>query len=85
MEKRNKWVEQLHVLREIAKIEQQAAHISFFSGSKQKFNYYMRTMPGIGKLLRKVNRVVLTEFIAAVTGRIFITDNGRKMLSLALR
>ena len=44
----------------------------------------MRTMPGIGKLLRKVNRVVLTEFIAAVTGRIFIADNGRKMLSLAL-
>ena len=42
----------------------------------------MRTIPGIGKLLRKVDEIILTEFIPAITGRIFITENDRKLLSL---
>ena len=29
----------------------------------------MRTISGIGKLLRKVNEVILTEFSSAITGR----------------
>ena len=29
---------------------------------------YMRTVPEIGKLLRKVDEVILTEFIPAITG-----------------
>ena len=85
MEKINKWVEQLHVLSEIAKIELQTAYTCFLSGYKHKFNYYMRTIPGIGKLLRKVDKVILTEFISAITGGIFITENDRKLLSLAPR
>ena len=43
----------------------------------------MRPIPGIGKLLRKVDEIILTEFIPAITGGIFITENGRKLLSLA--
>ena len=85
IEKINKWVEELHVLSEIAKIEPQAAYTCFLSGYKHKFNYYMRTIPGIGKLLRKVDEVILTEFISAITGGIFITENDRKLLSLAPR
>ena len=85
MEKINKWVEELHVLSEIAKIEPQAAYTCFLSGYKHKFNYYMRTIPGIGKLLRKVDEIILTEFIPAITGGIFITENDRKLSSLAPR
>ena len=33
----------------------------------------MRTTPGIGKILRKVEEVILTEFIPAITGGVFIT------------
>ena len=83
MEKINKWVAELHVLSEIAKIESQAAYTCFLSGYKRKFNYYMRTIPGIGKLLRKVDEVILTEFVTAITGGTFITENDRKLLSLA--
>ena len=70
MKKTNKWVEELHVLSEIAKIDPLDAYTCFVSGYKQKFNYYMRRIPGIGNLLRKVDKVVLTEFIPAITGGI---------------
>ena len=82
MEKINKWVEELHVLSEIAKIEPQAVYMCFLSGYKHKFNYYTRTIPDIGKLLRKLDEVILTEFIPAITGGILITENERKLLSL---
>ena len=45
----------------------------------------MRTVPGISKLLIKANEVILTEFIADITGGILITENERKLLSLAPR
>ena len=80
IEKINKWVEELHVLSEIAKIEPQAGYTCFLSGYKHKFNYYIGTIPGIGKLLRKFDEVILTEFIPAITGGIFITENERKLL-----
>ena len=58
IEKINKWVKELHVLNKIAKIEPQAAYTCFLSRFKHKFNYYMRKIPGIGKLLRKVDEVI---------------------------
>ena len=76
MEKINKWVQELRVLSKIAKIEPQAASTCFLSGYRHKF-CYMRAIPGIGKLLRKVDEVILTEFIPAITER--------KLLSLAPR
>ena len=82
MGKINKWVEELHILRDIAKMESQAAYTCFLSGYKHKLNYYLRTTPGIIKLLRKVDEVIL---IPAITGVITITNNERKLLSLAPR
>ena len=78
MEKTYKWVEELHILNEIAKIETQAAYNCFLSGYKHKFNYYVRTISGIGKLLRKVDEIILTKFIPAIVGGIFITENEQK-------
>ena len=40
------------------------------------------TIPGICKLLRKADEVILTEFIPAITGGITITENERKLLPL---
>ena len=83
MEKINKWVEQLYVLNEIsAKIEPQAAYNCFMSVYKHNFNYYMRTISDIGKLLRNVDEIILTEFIPAIADEIFITENAKKLLSL---
>ena len=44
----------------------------------------MRTIPGIGTLLRKDDEVILTEFIPAITVGI-VTEYERKLLSLAPR
>ena len=85
MEKTNKRVEELQVLSEIAKTEPQAAYTCFLSGYKNKLNYYMIKNPGIGKLLRKLDEVSLAEIIPAITGGITITENERKLLSLAHR
>ena len=41
--------------------------------------------PGIGKLLRMLDEVSLAEIIPAITGGITITENERKLLSLAPR
>ena len=43
----------------------------------------MRTISGIGKLLRKVDEVILTKFIPAIASGIFITENDGKLLSLS--
>ena len=45
----------------------------------------MRTIPGIRKLLRKVDEIILTEFIPAITGGIFITEIDRKLSYLVPR
>ena len=42
----------------------------------------MRTISGIRKLLRKVDEIILTEFIPAFIGGIFITENNRELLPL---
>ena len=66
-------------------VRKQAAYTCFLSSYKPKLNYYKRTIPGIGKLLRKVDEVILTEFILAITGGVIITENERKLLSLTPR
>ena len=74
MENMNKWVQELHALSEIAKVDPQAAYTCFLSGYKHKFIYYMRTILGLGNLLKKVDEVILTEFISAITGGIIVTE-----------
>ena len=65
----NKWVEKLHLLREISKIQRQLDYSCFLKGYKHKFDYCMRTIPSIVKL-RKADKVILTKFIPTVIGEI---------------
>ena len=84
---RNEYIKEkiLHVLIEIAKIEPQAAYTCFLSSYKHKLNYYMKTIPDITRLLKKVDEVILTKFIPVITGGITITENERKLLPLSSR
>ena len=75
MEKINKLVEELYVLCGIAKIEPQDAYTCCLSGYKNKLNYYMIKIPGIGKIFKKVDEVIPTETIPAITDGITITEN----------
>ena len=39
----------------------------------------MRAIPGIDKLLRKIDKVILTKFIPVITGGNIITEIERKL------
>ena len=42
----------------------------------------MRTIPGISHLFEKIDEIVSTEFIPALTGGIFVNEFERKLLSV---
>ena len=41
------WVKELNVLADVAKFHPQSAYYAFTAGYRHKFNYFMRTLPGI--------------------------------------
>ena len=43
----------------------------------------MRTIPGISNVLEKIDEIILTDFIPAITGGIKINEIERKLLSLS--
>ena len=58
----------LCILSEIAWYEPQAAYSCFITGLKHKPKYFMRTIPNIGKELKRLDDIVRTKFIPAITG-----------------
>ena len=76
------WIKEIQLLSEIGKFEPQFALSCFISGCKHKLNYYMRTIPNIARLLKRLDDVITKEFITAITGGIKCSDVERKLLSL---
>ena len=84
-EKVIQWSDEIRLLSKIAKIEPQAAYSCFISGYKHKLSYCMRTIPDIGHLLKRVDDVILTELILAITGGINVNVAERKLISLPVK
>ena len=70
------------ILCDIARIEPQAAYSCFVSGYKHKLTYVMRTIPNISHRLEKIDELILTKFIPAITGCIYVNPDERYLLSL---
>ena len=66
----------------IARIEPQAACSCFVSGYKHKLTYIMRTIPNISHQLEKIDELVLTKFISAITGGIYVNPHEHYLFSL---
>ena len=81
-EKVDEWIKQLRVLSAIAQIEPQAAYCGFVTGFKQKMAYSMRTIPKINNHLKRLDEVITTEFIPALTGGVNCSEDLRKLMSL---
>lgn len=79
------WVSELTRLSDYAKTEPQAAYAAFTYGIKQKWNYLMRTVPGISCLLRPLEEAVRNTFIPAITNGRCPNDQERKLLELPPR
>ena len=78
----SQWIGELRTLIKVAETQPQAAYTCFISGFKHKFTYFMRTVPDISSLLQKVDDVITTELIPAITGGIICSSAERRLLSL---
>ena len=56
---------------------------SLVVSSTSKLTFLMRTVPGIVRFVKKIDEIILTEFIPAITGGIRINEVERKLLSLS--
>ena len=70
------------MLSQIAKTEPQATYICFTSGYKHKMTYFMRTIPDIAEDLRKLDDIIPTELVPAITGGLNCSKVERKLFSL---
>ena len=73
---------ELNNLCEIAKLKPQTAYSCFVSGFKDKQNYTVRTIPDISHLLKPIDHIILTKFMAAITDGVKTNQIERKLLSL---
>ena len=69
-QKVNTWLDDLNMLCDIARIELQAAYSCFVSGYKHKLAHVIRTIPNISHQLQKIDELIVTKFIPAITGGI---------------
>ena len=81
-EKITGWIDEICTLSKIAQHAPQQAYTCFTAGYKHKLNYCMRTIGNIGPALRKVDDVVTTLLIPAITGGIIPTTAERRLFSL---
>jgi len=76
------WIDELTTLSKIALFAPQEAYTCFTAGYKHKFNFYMRTIPGIGDSLKAIDEVIATKLIPAISGGIIPNDVERSLFSL---
>ncbi|XP_057316854.1 uncharacterized protein LOC130657880 [Hydractinia symbiolongicarpus] len=81
----NTWVNELLSLSAIAEVQPQAAYSAFISGYRHKFNYYIRTIPGISELLQPIENVIRTKLIPSLCDRRACSDDERVLLSLPVK
>ena len=76
------WVNELQLLSKIAEVEPHCAYTAFTSGFRNKFTYFLRTIPGIEMFLDPVEEVIRLNLIPALTGGHICTDVERDLLTL---
>ena len=76
------WIEETSMLSKIAKTESRAVYNCYVSGYKNKITYFMRMMLQSCKSLQKLNQVILTEFIPAISNEMTWVEVDQQLLSL---
>ena len=77
-----KWIKEIEKLSEIALFQPQAAYLAFTTGLRHKYTYISRTSPNIKEHLIKLDHVINTKFLKAITEQQDLSVNERKLLSL---
>ncbi|XP_063615254.1 uncharacterized protein LOC134788297 [Penaeus indicus] len=68
------WVNEIRRLAKIATIEPHAAYTALTFGIRHRWNYLMRTVPGIGHLLEPLEQTIKRELLPALIGGCNPTD-----------
>ena len=84
-EKIRKWQSEVERLSQFAKTEPHAAYAAYTHGQKHKFNYFLRTIPGMADLLDPLDRTITEKFLPSLLGVPSISDIQRKMFALPVR
>ena len=80
----NQWVNELRELTKIAKSEPQAAYSNFTHSLRQKWNFAMRTIPGLENYLQPLEDVISKDFLPDLLG-CPIKQEIRELISLPPR
>ena len=81
----DEWIAQLRILSQIARTQTQAEYRAFITGSRHKISFYMRTISVASTQLKRLDEVVQSEFIPAITGGVFCNEMERKLIVLPLK
>jgi len=81
----NTWNAELICLSKIAEIEPQAAYAAYVSGYKNKFSYFIRTIPNIHDQFQQIEDTITNKFLPAITGGYVMNDIERSLVSLPTR
>ena len=79
------WVKEIEALAEIAVTQPHAAFAAFTHCVKHKWNFIVRTTPGIGDLLQPLEDKIVNCLLPAITGRDTLSSIERELLALPAR
>ena len=83
-EKVDERIDELRTLSTYAKLQPQAAYAAFCFGEQNKYNYFLRTIPGMNKRMRRVDKSIKNELLPSIIGE-SITDKEKELYSLPTR
>ena len=83
-EKINQWCDEVKKLAEIAITEPQAAFAAYTHGEMHKFNYFLRTIPGMEQYLDPLDSIIDNQFLPALLG-MTITESDRQLFKLPVK
>lgn len=84
-EKVGEWVKEVDALTNIARTEPHAAYSAYTHGLQHRWRYVMRTIPGIGPLLRPLEASIRNSFIPILLKCHALGDDERALLELPPR
>jgi hypothetical protein len=79
------WKEEIEALVKIAEIYPHTAYAAFIHSIKGKWQFIMRTVDNVGKLIQPIEDIITEKLVPALTGRSHCSIEERKLLSLPTR
>ena len=73
------WCKEIKTLSEFAKSQPQAACAAFCFGEQNRFNYFLRTIPGMNELMKPADEIIQNEFLPSLSGEA-VTEKEREYI-----